>query len=107
MANAALEICLPERFAAPVRDSFRTNQENSPDIKTSGGSGQTFHQHGYILCAAEVAGTFTSYPVLAGLRHMYVSVNLSNQAIWKLSENCRQFVKCLFQSVNLQIVKIF
>ena len=35
---------------------------------------------------------------------VYVSVNLSNQAIYKLSENFRQFVKYLFQSVNLQIV---
>ena len=33
---------------------------------------------------------------------MYVRVNLSNKEICKLSENCRQFVKCLFQSVNLQ-----
>ena len=33
--------------------------------------------------------------------YVYVSVNLSNQTVCKLSENCRQFVKCLFQSVNL------
>ena len=32
---------------------------------------------------------------------MYVSVNLWNQAICELAENFRQFVKCLFQSVNL------
>ena len=32
---------------------------------------------------------------------IYVSVNLSNQAICKLSENLRQFEKFLFQSVNL------
>ena len=31
----------------------------------------------------------------------YVSVNLCNQAIRELTENFRQFVKCLFQSVNL------
>ena len=35
---------------------------------------------------------------------VYVSVNLSYQAICKFSENIRQFVKCLFQSVNSQIV---
>ena len=33
--------------------------------------------------------------------YIYVSVNLTNQAICKLSENFRQFVKCLFKSVNL------
>ena len=33
--------------------------------------------------------------------HIYVSVNLWNQAICELSENFRQFVKCLFQSVHL------
>ena len=32
---------------------------------------------------------------------MYISVNLCNQAIRELTENFRQFVKCLFQSVNL------
>ena len=35
--------------------------------------------------------------------HIYVSVNLRNQAIRELTENCRQFVKYLFQSVNLFI----
>ena len=35
---------------------------------------------------------------------VYVSVNLWNQAICKLSENFRQFVKYLFQSINLRIV---
>ena len=35
---------------------------------------------------------------------IYVSVYFSNQAISILSENYKQFVKCLFQSVNLQIV---
>ena len=33
--------------------------------------------------------------------YIYVSVNLCNQAIRGLTENFRQFVKCLFQSVNL------
>ena len=33
--------------------------------------------------------------------YIYVSVNLSNQAIYKLSENVRQFVKWLFKLVNL------
>ena len=36
--------------------------------------------------------------------YVYVSVNLSNQAICKLSENFRQFVKGLFQSINSQLV---
>ena len=33
--------------------------------------------------------------------YIYVSVNLCNQAIRELTENFRQFVKFLFQSVNL------
>ena len=33
--------------------------------------------------------------------YIYVSVNLCNQAICELNGNFRQFVKCLFQSVNL------
>ena len=33
--------------------------------------------------------------------YIYVSVNLCNQAIRELTENFRQLVKCLFQSVNL------
>ena len=33
--------------------------------------------------------------------YIYVGVNLWNQAICELTKNCRQFVKCLFQSVNL------
>ena len=33
--------------------------------------------------------------------YIYVSVNLCNQAIRELTENFTQFVKCLFQSVNL------
>ena len=33
--------------------------------------------------------------------YIYVSVNLSNQAICKLYENFRQFVKFMFQSINL------
>jgi len=32
---------------------------------------------------------------------IHVSINLWNQAICELTENFRQFVKCLFQSVNL------
>ena len=35
------------------------------------------------------------------LLHVYVSVNLWNQVICELTENFRQFVICLFQSVNL------
>ena len=35
------------------------------------------------------------------IEYVYVSVNLCNQAIRELTENFRQFVKCLFQSVNL------
>ena len=34
-------------------------------------------------------------------RYVYVSVNLCNQAIRELTETFMQFVKCLFQSVNL------
>ena len=33
--------------------------------------------------------------------YIYISVNLCNQAICELTENSRQFGKCLFQSVNL------
>ena len=39
--------------------------------------------------------------------YIYVSVNLWNQEIWELSENFRQFVKYLFQSVSSQIVWTF
>ena len=43
-------------------------------------------------------------PYLCVRNILYVSVNLSTQAIYKLSENFRQFVKFLFQSVKLKIV---
>ena len=44
-------------------------------------------------------------PIYKGIYiYIYVSVNLLNQAICKLSENFRQLLKYLFQSVNLQIV---
>ena len=36
--------------------------------------------------------------------YIYISVNFSNQTDYKLFANFRQFVKYLFQSVNLQIV---
>ena len=35
------------------------------------------------------------------LQYVYVSVNLCNQASRELTENFRQLMKCLFQSVNL------
>ena len=46
-------------------------------------------------------GQFRVITVISNiLIYIYVSVNLCNQAIRELTENFRQFVKCLFKSVN-------
>ena len=41
------------------------------------------------------------YIIIYRYIYTYFSVNLYNQAIRELTENFRQFVKCLLQSVNI------
>ena len=53
-----------------------------------------------ILLSDHFKDTLLVY-ILTYVYLIYFSVNLCNQAIRELTENLKQFVKCLFQSVNL------